>query len=815
MNTKTALGILSLALALPISPAPAVAQDAALEEIIVTARKREENLQDTPVAVTAMDAVQLRDASVYNLYDLNLAVPNIDVHAANGNSPSANVYIRGVGQRNQGPQIDSGVGIYLDDVYFGRVDGALLDLTDIASVQVLRGPQGTLFGKNTTGGALLFTTNAPEEDFSGSIEVRAGNMDRLDAHAVLNMPLSDRLLSRVALSRVTRDGYVFNGIDGLNYADEDRTNALVKFRWLPSDNLTLDLNFNYSDTDQRVRLQECLPLPSVIGWQAVLLNATHVLPTTGRTYDDFCQDAADFGSDTDVLSDLGGRYVSENTGTSLVIDWDINGELAFKSITAWRTTEAGQDDELDYTALPLLAQTQLQHPEASLTETDQFSQEFQLIGSTSDSRLQYVAGFHYFSEESNGDKAPVIIGPFYPSIMGLLMHTGNATLIETENDAWAVFAQAEWAFNDNWKATLGYRYTDEERKMDRELFITDAPTLDANGSFVFPAFSGAWAVDPVNFQYNPDFGLTSVGVTSGSTEHDDGSLMASLQYQLDSSDHIDAGSWYLTYSEGFLSGGVSEAPGGTLGTFAPEEVENIELGIKLDMLGRRLRVNAALFRADYTNRQLTTIVIDPVFNTPAPATINAEKSTISGLEVETTWLATDRMTLMFNATFNNADIDQFTDTQLRLADPTFPVAPGCTRADLTLIFLDSCTIDRSGENLPRIPEQSYFAAMQWDIDTSAGLIIPRIQASLKQDVEYCFDATSCVLGLWNVDEQFDLSARVSWVSNSGEWTGSIYGNNLTDERYVVGGFALSESSGVGGYGTNIPRTYGVEVRYSF
>jgi iron complex outermembrane receptor protein len=272
---------------------PSAAQNVGvLEEVIVTARKREESLQETPVAVTALNATTLREAGVRNLADLNQIAPNIEVQSANGNAPLANIYIRGIGQRNTGPNIDSGVGIYIDDVYIGRPDGALLDLNDIASVQVLRGPQGTLFGKNTTGGALVFTTNRPTDEFAGSVEMRVGNYDRLDGSVMLNMPLSDNWMSRLSVTGISRDGYIDNAYDGDSYVDEKRVNAIGQLRWLASDTLTLDLNLNYADTDQKARPQKCVPVPGVVGWQAALFDIIQVVPSTGRSYDDFCQDAA-------------------------------------------------------------------------------------------------------------------------------------------------------------------------------------------------------------------------------------------------------------------------------------------------------------------------------------------------------------------------------------------------------------------------------------------------------------------------------------------------------------------------------------------
>ena len=132
-----------------------------------------------------------------------------------------------------------------------------------------------------------------------------------------------------------------------------------------------------------------------------------------------------------------------------------------------------------------------------------------------------------------------------------------------------------------------------------------------------------------------------------------------------------------------------------------------------------------------------------------------------------------------------------------------------------MIQVDSCSVDRSGENLPRLPEQTYFLAAQYTFNTGIGAIIPRLQASLKKDIDYCFDATSCVTELWLEDEQFDVSGRVTWISEDGKWIGSLYGTNLTDEDYFVGGTALVESAGVGGYAANTPRMYGAELKWSF
>ncbi len=815
-NRKLLLSALLAALGLSAETPTALAQTGALEEVVVTARRREESLQETPVAVTALGSDTLRDAGVRNLAQLNQIVPNIEVSSANGTAPLANIYIRGVGQRNTGPNIDSGVGIYIDGVYVGRPDGALLDIYDIQSVQVLRGPQGTLFGKNTTGGALVFTTNRPGDEFEASVGGRVGNYDRYDGNFMVNVPLTDTLFTRLTGSSVNSDGYIKNRFDGEKYMDEDRQAANWQTRFVPLEALTIDLNLNWTRTDQSMRPQKCVPVPGYKGWQAELFNTLAIVPATGRTIDDFCQDAADAGDANTVISDLGGDYFAENKGSSLTASWDLNENLSLKSITAWRYTKAEQDDELDHTALPFLHRTQGVHPQGKPRETDQYSQEFQVTGTAVDNRLNYVAGVYWFNEKTEGETTVSFLGPYDPALAGWLYLNAPSTELETDNDAVAAFAQLEWLWTEQWRTTLGLRSTEEERKLERTRYQLIPDSLDANGGTVSTLFgnSGLYDRDP-GFVYNPRFEYSFLDRTGRSNSDNALTPMASVQYLVDGIEGIDAGTVYLTYSEGFLSGGVSEAPTGDLENFEPEDVKNWELGFKLDLLDSNLRVNGALYYSDYKDRQLTSVIINPETNAPGPDTINAAESTIQGFELETIWFPVERLQLMFNLTLNDGSIDEFMDTQVTLADPSIPPATGCTRANLTFVQVDSCPNDRSDENLPRLPEQTYYLAAEYSFDTAIGTVAPRIQFSYKSDIDYCFDSASCRSGLWLEDEQQDLSARVTWISKDEKWVGAVYGNNLTDEDYIVGGSALVDSQGAGGYAAATPTTYGVELKYTF
>ncbi|PLW81957.1 hypothetical protein CWI75_12740 [Kineobactrum sediminis] len=798
-------------------PVSVSAQGMVLEEVVVTARKRAESLQETPLAVTALDATALREAGVRNLADLNTLAPNIDVVEANGSAPLASVYIRGVGQRNTGENIDSGVGIYIDDVYLGRPDGALLDLNDIQSVQVLRGPQGTLFGKNTTGGALVFTTNRPVGEFEGSIGTRIGNFGRRDLDFVLNLPLSESVWTRFSGVVRKRDGQIENLFDGKDYMDEDRQSLIWQTRWAASEDLTIDLNVNWAETDQRMRPMKCLNVDGVIGWQAQLFNTLAIIPSTGKTLGDFCDEAAAAGGGDPrkVVSDLGGEYKAKNRGASLVAEWAVNDDLMLKSVSGWRYTEASQNDELDHTAIPFLHRTNTVHPEGGAGETDQYSQELQLIGSAADDRLQYVTGLYWFREESEGRQSISFLGPFDPAIANLFFLNVSADTQQAENDAFAAYAQLEWEFSPQWRTTLGVRYTEETRELAITDFEIDTSTLDANGGPVTPLGGGLFVVQRPGFEYNPAFGFDVAGERQRKVSNSDITPMASIQYLIEGNTWIDQGSLYLTYSEGFLSGGLSESPTGELERFEPEEVESWEFGFKLDLLDRRLRLNGAFFYTDYTNRQLTTLVINPEVQSPSPATINAAESVIKGFELESTWLATDNLVIGFNATITDGDIKEFMDEQITIADTSVPAVPGCVRANLTILQVDSCPNDRSSENLPRLAEQTYLLSAQYNWETAYGVITPRIQASWKFDLEFCFDALSCTTGLWNEDKQYELSARVGWVSPDERWSGSLFGTNLTDEEYLNGGTALVESSGIGGFAVAPPRMYGMELEYRF
>ncbi len=830
-------------------PSIAVGQDA-LEEVVVTARKREETLQETPVAVSAFTGESLQEMGLRNIADLTKVVPNVDMYSGNGTTGNSNVFIRGIGARNTGVNYDSGVGIYVDGVYVSRSDGAVLDNVDLQSVQVLRGPQGTLFGKNTTGGAILYTTNKPVEELGGHAEVRVGNYNQLDTQGTINVPIiGDTLLSRFSLFQNKQDGYVHSEIpDGLppqavgnppmiesEYNDTDRWGGQAQLRWQAREDLLLDLNYTYGKTDQAARGQDCEVVTGLdgIGWQANLQNANIVIPSTGQSVADWCQQNHDLGIDKIMANAAPNRYRAEVNTLALTADWEINDILSFKSITAGRNTVGGEVNELDAMGIALLDRSNYIGNGAQERDTDAYSQEFQLLGNAFDEKLDYVVGVFGFTEETNKGAATsptqfFNVVPSFPGAANRAFYMSNLTELLTKNTSASLFSQADWHFDEYWTMTLGARYTWEERRLTRDFKVPNVSELATTGdaSFTFGPSTTIYTFPSGPQTFNPNHGYVYNTVNGmpdpqgRQTMHIDDSKvtpMASIQRTFDSMGFMDFGNAYFTVANGFLSGGISDTVDlatGEIYPIEPEEVWNYELGFKMDAWEQKLRLNTAVFYTDYQDRQLTTVRIDPNTGRIAGALINAESSYISGIEFEAVVLPIDNLQLTANVTFNEGDIEKYADERISAAG-SGPVPPGCDRVTVGGVGqVDSCPVDRSDEDLPRLPDSVYYLAAQYTFETEYGTVVPFLSWSYRTNLENCFDVGSCMSGIYKVDQE-DLSARLTWNSPDMNWRVTAFGNNLTDERYVTGGTPLVDVTATAGTVYNPPRTYGIEAAYTW
>lgn len=457
--------------------------DAKLEVINVTAQRRVQSLQEVPISVSAFYGSELDNLQVNDIGELQSSVPNLTLHQ--GDAQNAVVYIRGVGQIDSLAFADPGVGIYLDDVYLGRAQGAFLDVFDVERIEVLRGPQGTLYGRNTIGGAIKYVTKKPEDDLAYSLEAGIGNFDFRKFRASVSGALSDKLTAGVAFSYSGRDGFTTNTFDGEDDGDKDLYAFRGAFYYQSSDNVnwvfTVDSSRNNPDH-----------------------SVTPVARTalfTGQPIENVDPDSvsANFNNLNELVTN----------GVSLTATWDVSDSLTLKSISALRSMDYDTNLDLDATVDDVFGVFVFQQQE-------QISQEFQANYLTRN--IAGVAGLYYFKEEDVTESG--LFGP----VISLVTNSEN----DQENKSYAAYGNLDYFMNEKLTITAGLRYTKEEKTFSRvqQLFASDPtypPTL-GEGDVTLTDFtvSDEWSsLSPklaISYQSNQDllfFGSISKGFKSG------------------------------------------------------------------------------------------------------------------------------------------------------------------------------------------------------------------------------------------------------------------------------------------------------------
>ena len=570
-----------------------------IEEITVTARKRAESIQDVPISISALSATDIEARSLNSLRELGQFVTNVSYFQSGeiGSGP-ASVFIRGVGQLNTQATRDPGVGIYLDGVFLGRMQGLDLDLTDVARVEVLRGPQGTLFGKNTTGGAINTVTVKPDLDaFSGSAEATVGRYDRIDGKLGLNVPLvPGKLAARLAVSSRNRDGYGkqldFNtGETLVDSGDVDRVSSRGSLYWTPTEDFNALVSFDYTrqrETGAPRTIAQFITAPTT--FVARLYN-NFVHPdygpafSTGNNFDNFAT-----GVDANDL---------DAWGTSLTLSWDI-GKLNLKSISAYRDNESFIGVDPDGTPHRFI--------QSALTfNFDQFSQELQLSGLAFNDRLNWVTGVFYFEEDNDEEGTSEFAVEVFRAIR--LEVPGNYTrLTDISSESIAVFGQGTFSITGKLSLTAGLRYTDVEKtyEQSRTASLSGRPLPGiAEKEASFDSVTGRVGAE---YRFNEDVMV------------------------------------YASLSEGFLSGGINTTTQ-TAPPFKPEKLVSYELGLKADHFDNRLRFNTAFFYSDYEDIQFTITRVVPGTVRPVRLIGNAAEARIWGFEMDVTAVPVERMTL--------------------------------------------------------------------------------------------------------------------------------------------------------------------------
>ena len=735
-------------------PTPQAEESETLEAIVITARRREESLQDTPVAVTALTAEALERQQATGTMDLDKIAPNIQFHSygtLTGNNSAAQVFIRGIGQTDATPAVDPGVGIYIDDVYMGRSVGGAMDFRDIASVQILRGPQGTLFGRNTIGGAVLLTTNAPGDDAGNSVRVGVGQDNLREVFGAFDLPLGETWSARVAAGGRERDGYVTRTFDGEDLGNEKMYTGQLGIRWKPSDNFSLTLRGDYTKEDENGSpfvfraMNEAATFVGASSQSAGCPNMLDPLPPpvlVGPLADPRC------GNDAQALGPFrnGGTYPAsstlENSGVSLVADWHVNDVFTLKSITSDRRLKWTGTRDADNTPLLIL------HTNYD-SKSDQFSQELQALVSTS--RVDGVVGLYYFDEDS---------------FDRLLVPLGNpGTSYDTQRVSMDVEAQAaftEWTFKvtDAFSLSAGVRYTEETKGLQATMFNV-APASRAEP----PAPT---AVCPFAGPPPTQTGCLFLTTNHFEREFTSTTKSASVQYRFS-----ERAMTYLSWSEGFKSGGFNQRynaapPGNAPISFGAETAESFELGLKLDP-SDTLRINLAVFSTDYDDIQMTYRL------GVVPLLFNAGVANIDGGEMELEYLPTEDFRLDMSLGYLDTKFDSIT--------PPPPFGPVTPTATATL-----------SSRLPFTPEWQGHLGMAYTFHPGSNWsLIPRVDLSLT-DKQF-FDAGNSREIAQNEAVTL-INASVTLASDDDKWRIVLSGNNLTDELYPVAGTSsLTTASG--------------------
>ena len=719
----------ALPAALTMSAGAVTAQESGyqgLEEVIVTARKREESVQNTPVSMVAVDAKGLKDRSIDTFGRLGEIAPNIEINGGipNGGGSATQIFIRGIGQDDYSFPNEPGVGLYIDDVYVSRSAAADFGFMDVERIEILRGPQGTLYGRNTIGGAVKVVTKKPTGSNSGELGVTVGRYNRADIYANYDFGLSPDVAMKAAVATFNRDGLGTNLI-GQDLGEDDELDARVGLRWNVTDTTEVLLSADYMRQEQAgpagsmVRFDPLDPTTDFLinGLLAAPVAAAYNLQPPAdvygsayvRTLDDCDKCVYNSGGTVETRDD------AEIFGASLTVNtaW---GDVAMKSITAVRDYDIDIRRDSEHTPFDIV---QVDNPES----VTQLTQEFQWSGSLANGKLDYVVGAFGLLEDGDSELYAPLLSGLYAAVGADL-----TAFIETEYDAFSVaaYAEATYALSDKLAITFGGRLTHDDKEYVYGL------SRPESGAVPLPpeTLSESWT------EFLPKLGI---------------------EYQLEDDLLL-----FANASSGYKAGGYnSRALSGIAPkAFDPEYVDVYELGFKSTLANNTLILNGALFYNDYTDIQLLA-VLDLGGGNVETVIENAGEATIIGGELEFQWAPTAALNFSGGVGFLNAEYDEV----------------GASAASAGI--LDS-------NELINAPEISANLAAEYRLYLPMGEIALRTDLVYRdeqyRDAVNTPELKADAYTLWN--------GRVTWSSPDERWEVAGFVTNITDEIFVTNGVSV-------------------------
>lgn len=822
---------------------PQATDEGEIGDIVVTAQFREQKLQDIPLAITAIDAATIEAKSQTNLQQVADSAPNVAIRPQGASfGPSVTASIRGVGQNDFNPAFEPGVGIYIDDVYYPQLTGAIFDLLDVERVEILRGPQGTLTGRNSAGGAIKFYSKKPSGENGGFVEATYGSRDRIGLRAAADFSLTETLAMRISGVFKEQDGYVdrvdygcrfpTSGIPSTNAGGGDCVLGKLGgvgyqairgiLRWEPSDRLDVTLIADYTKDERTIAGEVLLatgpvPPPNTAVNGVPLSNAFICgrycnYATTGQPAIVWqpALNVAPPGAPPFYIDPLGaaGTPLAATSGTdrSDYSGWGVSGQINYKlsdslsitSISGSRKfdTEFYTDDDLT----PINTNFG-----RNFLKNKSFSQELRLNAEPMDG-VNFTVGGYYFEQDSVYDSFQDIR---YVSVFPLQFRQPDPTAA----DAWAAFGNVSWEITDALTINAGLRYTDESKSQTYFRFNLDGTVnrfLDPVGAAYGVGYSGP---DTLNL-FAPAGTTDIVTALSGSTARYSANRLdyrVAVDYRF--SPELLA---YASIATGFKGGGSNPRPfnAAQLIPFNPEKVTAYEIGLKSDLLGNKVRLNAAAFYNDYTDLQ---IPVSACPGAPCAARLNAGDATVKGFELELTARPTEGLLIDGALSYITQKLKAsslnpaatFTNVVIRpgVTCPETPPAGGCGVNPAGVVPGDP----------PPVPKWKANLGIQYKVDLGgSGSITPRIDVSYQSKQYTGPVVVGGVRTLAFLPSFTTLNGRLTWRNADEDLAISLEVTNITDKYYFLSRFnLLGAGAGFDKALPAAPREWAVSVRKEF
>lgn len=797
-------------------PVTSFAQDkpgvTGLEEVVVTARRREERLQDVPISISALDAPAMEQLKIERPEDLQGQVSSFMVQGAS--KDQMQMGLRGQFVNDTLGTTDAPVNVYFNEALVSRPMGTNQSMYDLAQVQVLKGVQGTLFGRNSTGGALILKPATPGDQFEASVRGTYGNYNHMELQGMVNVPLGDTLAVRVAAKTFSRDGFAKNISTGQELEDKDLDSWRVSLLWRPTeaiDSLTIYDHFKQDASSQNAfTLHAVNPsAPAIAGYNRLALASLSpalqaLFPTLAGAFpgtmqallaeqqrrDNPMNMRSEIGQgrpNEDFLGEFGSQ--AENWGVQNVTSVAFDG-FTLKNIAAYREMDVSGVNDLDGSDAGLIASFQG-------GAYDLFSEELQALGTALDGKLDWVAGLYYMNEkgddfgDSNQFNALTVEGTRLGTFQALFNGTNLSAALaaanaaaaaaskkgitsgDVENTSMAAYTGLTYRFNDTWTLAGGLRYTEDERTYVATSRTEFVNTGVVRCDFLVEQSNGTFAPLPID-QCDPEASKTFSKLTYDGT----------LTYNF-STDAM----MYGAYRRGYRSGGFNGRARSfeALVPYDPEQVDEFEVGFKSDFeLGDApARLNGAVFYQDYADIQRQTAV-NLGSNTIATVIQNAASGSIYGGELEFEVRPADFISLSMFYSYVDGKYDEYVD-------------PG-TGADLSDEWLVFAPKTMLGATLNLYTPMGQLGELAWTLNTS-------IQSSQHlDDRDTALDQEGYQL----------INASVNWAQIAGtNLELRLWGRNLTDQKYKVGGVGILDVAGFSSALWGAPRTYGIDLTYRF